>query len=400
MATFKNYLRREKINIFLFFLKLCLFSLLIWGLICYRNNENDTQNDKDYKDEIEPDEIIDRSLAEKSEHFSSFGNTSQKTQDYYSILGVPRDATENDIKKAYRKLAMKWHPDKHVDEADKKVAEEKFKSISEAYEVLSDEEKRKTYDLYGSEGIKGNMSSEDENFFHSGVDPTELFTKFFGPNRPFSFTSVFDDDFPPFASFVHNMGGRPEKPSSSHVFKSETYEVSLLLSLEELYNGCKKKLKITRKRFNGTQSYDDDKLVTIDVKPGWNDGTTLTFNGEGDQSSPLLEPGDLIFKVKTKEHDRFIRDGSNLIYKCNVPLDKALTGFHFVVKSLDNREINIRVDDIVTPNSRRMIPKEGMPSSKNPGKKGDLIIDFDVVFPKSLSSERKKILREVLANTF
>lgn len=159
-------------------------------------------------------------------------------------------------------------------------------------------------------------------------------------------------------------------------------------------------MKITRKRFNGTQSYDDDKLVTIDVKAGWNDGTTLTFYGEGDQSSPLLEPGDLIFKVKTKEHDRFIRDGSNLIYKCNVPLDKALTGFHFVVKSLDNREINIRVDDIVTPNSRRMIPKEGMPSSKNPGKKGDLIIDFDVVFPKSLSSERKKILREVLANTF
>ncbi|KMZ79008.1 hsp40-like protein [Plasmodium vivax India VII] len=352
------------------------------------------------------DSGFDRSLAEKSEGFSSpFAGLSGKSKDYYSVLGVPRDATENDIKKAYRKLAMKWHPDKHLDENDKKAAEEKFKLISEAYDVLSDPDKKKTYDLYGEEGIKGNMSGDDVHFFNAGMDPADLFNKFFSSSKTFSFTSVFDDDFPPFSSFVHNMGAKGGRsPGSSgknpEGYKSETYEVSLLLSLEELYNGCKKKLKITRKRFNGTQSYDDDKLVTIDVKAGWNEGTTITFYGEGDQSSPLLEPGDLIFKVKTKEHERFVREGNNLIYKCHVPLDKALTGFQFIVKSLDNREINIRVDDIVTPNSRRMIPKEGMPSSKNPSKRGDLIIEFEVIFPKSLTSERKKIIREVLANTF
>eukprot|EP00366_Plasmodium_knowlesi_P003018 XP_002260515.1 DNAJ like protein, putative [Plasmodium knowlesi strain H] len=326
--------------------------------------------------------------------------------DYYSVLGVPKDATENDIKKAYKKLAMKWHPDKHLDENDKKAAEEKFKIISEAYDVLSDPDKKRTYDLYGEEGVKEHMSGDDMNFFNAGMDPADLFNKFFGSSKNFSFTSVFDDDFPSFSSFVHNMGNMHGQPSGtsagkrSDSYKSESYEVSLLLSLEELYNGCKKKLKITRKRFNGIQSYDDDKLVTIDVQAGWNDGTTITFYGEGDQSSPLLEPGDLIFKVETKEHDRFEREGNNLVYKCHVPLDKALTGFQFTVKSLDNREINIRVDDIVTPNSRRMIPKEGMPYSKNPSKRGDLIIEFEVIFPKSLTSERKKVLREVLANTF
>ncbi|KJP86714.1 hypothetical protein AK88_03626 [Plasmodium fragile] len=327
------------------------------------------------------------------------------TFDYYSLLGVARDATADDIKKAYRNLALKWHPDKHINENDKKAAEEKFKAITEAYDVLSDPSKRKTYDLFGAEEVKGNMSSDDAKFFNTGVDPADLFNNFFSSNKKFSFTSVFDDDFPPFSSFVHNMGSRGTrfsgpsgKNQDSH--KSESYEVSLLLSLEELYRGCKKKLKITRKRFKGNESYDDDKVVTIDVKAGWNEGTTITFYGEGDQSSPSLEPGDLIFKVEIKEHDRFVREGNDLIYKCLVPLDKALTGFQFSLESLDNREINVVIDDIVTPNSRRMIPKEGMPSSKNPSKRGDLIIEFEVIFPKSLSSERKKILREVLANTF
>ncbi|SBS99978.1 40 kDa heat shock protein, putative, partial [Plasmodium malariae] len=318
--------------------------------------------------------------------------------DYYTILGVSKDATENDIKKAYRKLAMMWHPDKHTDEKDKKDAEEKFKLVSEAYEVLSDPDKRRTYDLTGKEGLNGNFFTE-ENMFQGGMNFADLINNFFGSNRPFSFSSTFDEDDSPFKSFVHDMGSR--RGRTRHGFyKSETYEVALMLTLEELYNGCKKKLRVTRKRFDGVKSYDDDKLVTIDVKAGWNDGTTITFYGEGDQSGPSLKPGDLIFKVKTKEHENFVRDGNNLIYKCHIPLDKALTGFQFNIKSLDNRDINIRVDDIITPNSKRMIPGEGMPSSKHPGKKGDLILEFVVIFPKNLSSERKKVLREALANTF
>ncbi|GAB69369.1 40kDa heat shock protein [Plasmodium cynomolgi strain B] len=137
MATFTNYLRREKLNIFLF----CVKS---------KNGVNGGGEDNLGKTS---DSGFDRSLAEKSENFSSsFGGFSGKTKvglkgkgnkiDYYNVLGVPRDATENDIKKAYKKLAMKWHPDKHLDEKDKKAAEEKFKVISEAYDVLSDPDKK------------------------------------------------------------------------------------------------------------------------------------------------------------------------------------------------------------------------------------------------------------------
>ncbi|CAG9482512.1 protein SIS1, putative [Plasmodium vivax] len=326
-------------------------------------------------------------------------------KDYYSILGVSKDCTTNDLKKAYRKLAMMWHPDKHKDVKSKKEAEEKFKNIAEAYDVLSDEEKRKIYDAYGEEGLKGSAPTGGNTYVYSGVDPSELFSRIFGSDGHFSFSSGFDDDFSPFSTFV-NMTSRKARPSTStnvnnnYSSKPATFEVPLALTLEELYSGCKKKLKITRKRFMGSKSYEDDNYVTIDVKAGWKDGTKITFYGEGDQLSPMSQPGDLVFKVKTKTHDRFVRDSNNLIYKCPVPLDKALTGFQFIVKSLDNRDINVRVDEIVTPKTKKVVSKEGMPSSKMPNTKGDLIVEFDIIFPKNLTGEKKKIIREALVNTF
>ncbi|KJP85514.1 hypothetical protein AK88_04865 [Plasmodium fragile] len=326
-------------------------------------------------------------------------------KDYYSILGVSKDCTTNDLKKAYRKLAMMWHPDKHKDVKSKKEAEEKFKNIAEAYDVLSDEEKRKIYDAYGEEGLKGSIPTGGNTYVYSGVDPSELFSRIFGSDGHFSFSSGFDDDFSPFSTFV-NMTSRKARPSAStsvnnnNYSKPATFEVPLSLSLEELYTGCKKKLKITRKRFMGSKSYEEDNYVTIDVKAGWKDGTKITFYGEGDQLSPMSQPGDLVFKVKTKTHDRFVRESNNLIYKCPVPLDKALTGFQFIVKSLDNREINVRMDEIVTPQTKKVVLKEGMPSSKMPNTKGDLIVEFDIIFPKNLTGEKKKIIREALVNTF
>lgn len=150
----------------------------------------------------------------------------------------------------------------------------------------------------------------------------------------------------------------------------------------------------------GLNSYEDNTFITVDVKPGWSEGTKINFHGEGEQSSPNEQPGDLVFIIKTKPHDRFIREGNNLIYKCYLPLDKALTGFQFSIKSLDNRDINVRVDDIINPNSKKIITNEGMPYSKSPSVKGDLFIEFDIVFPKKLSPEQKRTLKETLENTY
>ncbi|EAN32908.1 DnaJ domain protein [Theileria parva strain Muguga] len=309
-------------------------------------------------------------------------------KDYYSILGVKRGCNEAELKKAYRKLAMQWHPDKHQDPNSKVKAEEMFKNVSEAYDVLSDPEKRKIYDQFGEEGLKGTAPGPEHGgsrtYVYTGVDPSELFRKIFGNDRAFMFGG---DEMGGFGDVFHVT-----QPS----VKSTNYELELPLTLEELYTGTVKKMKVTRKRFNGNKQYKEEHTLKIDIKPGWKDGTRLTFAREGDQQSPMATPGDLIFIIKTKKHMRFVRDGNNLIYKFTVPLVKALTGFNAVLTTLDNRRLTIRVTEVVSHKSRKVIAREGMPLSKNPNERGDLILEFDVVFPETLTNEQKNSITNIL----
>ncbi|KAK2195486.1 bifunctional Chaperone DnaJ [Babesia duncani] len=310
-------------------------------------------------------------------------------RDYYTILGVHKGCSDAELKKAYRKLAMQWHPDKHPDPSTKSKAEEMFKNVSEAYDVLSDPEKRKIYDQFGEEGLKGTAGHHpsgqqgSHHYVYTGVDPSELFRKFFGGDRNFLFSSGFGDDGDDFqihtGNHHHSMHAKPTN-----------YELDLPVSLEELYTGTVKKMKITRKRFSGSKEYKEEQILKIDVKPGWKDGTKLTFSGEGDQQSPATPPGDLIFVIKTKPHSRFIREGNNLVYKFSVPLVKALTGFQATLTTLDNRRLTIRVSEIVSNRYKKVIAKEGMPLSRNNSERGDLILEFDVIFPETLTMEQKK----------
>eukprot|EP01054_Gregarina_sp_Poly1_P007498 Gregarina_sp_Poly_1__7497@NODE_4182_length_696_cov_154_446741_g2754_i0_p1_GENE_NODE_4182_length_696_cov_154_446741_g2754_i0NODE_4182_length_696_cov_154_446741_g2754_i0_p1_ORF_typecomplete_len160_score25_79DnaJ/PF00226_31/4_7e26GpFAR1/PF05823_12/0_12_NODE_4182_length_696_cov_154_446741_g2754_i0160639 len=156
-------------------------------------------------------------------------------KDYYGILGVGKDATADQLKKAYRKLALKWHPDKHPDPDAKRKAEEHFKDVAEAYDVLSDPEKKKIYDQFGEEGLKGMGSGGmggTRTFVYSGVDPSEIFSRFFGSHSPF-------DDFGggTFRTINFAMGddifmGMPE---SSAPRKPQVFTVDLNLSLDDLY---------------------------------------------------------------------------------------------------------------------------------------------------------------------
>ncbi|SOV20368.1 heat shock protein 40, type II [Plasmodium sp. gorilla clade G2] len=402
MSILKKYEGREKNKVFLFIIKIVLFYTLQYVLI---GSNYDKQN-LSFGSEIFNTKVFDftsvRSLAEFNSGSSRESSKIDET-DYYAVLGLTKDCTQDDIKKAYRKLAMKWHPDKHQNEEDKIEAERKFKLIGEAYEVLSDEEKRKNYDLFGQSDLGGYTNNDETYYTYSNIDPNELFNRFFSHEASSFFSQGFDD-FPSFQGFA-NMNSRRSRSNRSNIFsrsfgRGASFEVPLLVTLEELYTGCRKKLKVTRKRFVGLNSYEDNTFITVDVKPGWSDGTKINFHGEGEQSSPNEQPGDLVFIIKTKPHDRFIREGNNLIYKCYLPLDKALTGFQFNIKSLDNRDINVRVDDIINPNSKKIITNEGMPYSKSPSVKGDLFIEFDIVFPKKLSPEQKRTLKETLANTY
>ncbi|XP_058074699.1 uncharacterized protein LOC131223339 [Magnolia sinica] len=333
--------------------------------------------------------------------------------DYYNILEVSRNATDEDLKKSYRKLAMKWHPDKNP---NKKEAEAKFKEISEAYEVLSDVQKRQVYDQYGEEGLKGmppggnysNGSSGGTNNFHFNPRNAEdIFAEFFG-SSPFGFSSMgrarsvrYQQDGGAFGGFggtenvfrsytegVGAGGGTPRKPPP--------VETKLPCSLEELYSGSTRKMKISRNVLDANgRLAPETEILTIDVKPGWKKGTKITFPDKGNEQVNQL-PADLVFVVDEKPHDVFKRDGNDLIISHKVSLAEALAGTTVNLMTLDGRSLTIPVTDIVSPGYELVVAKEGMPIVKEPGKKGNLLIKFDVKFPTRLTAEQRSGIKRAL----
>ena len=273
-------------------------------------------------------------------------------KDFYKILGINKDATEDEIKKAYRKMALKYHPDKNKSPG----AEEKFKEVAEAYEVLSDPKKKEIYDKFGEDGLRSGGQSgapEAEGGSHNSYsfhgDPHETFRMFFGEENPFSgffpfggppgsggsSTRVFfntggdpmdidDDPFGRFGGFGgrQTMAGMPNIHGGHRSKRQDPAIVhDLQVSLEDIYRGTKKKMKITRKVLNhdGRSTRMEDKVLTIDIKPGWKSGTKITFPKEGDQT-PNNIPADVVFIIKDKRHPLFTRDGSNIKYKAKLGL--------------------------------------------------------------------------------
>jgi len=342
---------------------------------------------------------------------------------FYDILGVAPAADDSQLKKAYRKLAMKWHPDKNPDDAK---AQEKFKEISEAYGILSDKEKRTTYDNYGEQGLKEGGGGRGGGF--GGGDPFDIFNMFFQGGG--------------------GMGGRHRGPRKG---KDVVHQQGV--TLENLYNGCTKKLslqkkvlcckcdgsgvqpefadrrdaiqscatcrgqgmviktrqigpgmmqqmqsvcpkcngegqimnhKYTCKSCNGNKTTKERKILEIHVEKGMEEGHKITFRGEGDQE-PDIEPGDVVIVLIEKKHDIFQRKDQELIMEMEIDLVDALCGFKRSVNTLDDREIIVTAipGEIIKHQDVKMIRGEGMPYRGNPFEKGNLIIKFNVNFPTS-----------------
>mmetsp|Transcript_9721 Transcript_9721/g.11074 ORF Transcript_9721/g.11074 Transcript_9721/m.11074 type:complete len:311 (-) Transcript_9721:217-1149(-) len=297
-------------------------------------------------------------------------------KDYYGLLGVSRNASDEELKKAYRKLAMKYHPDKNQGE-NKEQAEAMFKQIGEAYAVLSDAERRKTYDRFGEEGLKQGAAGSSQ----FGIDPRELFAQFFGSAR--------NDSFPGFR--FNFEPGFSSSRSFSYSVQPRLIRFDLNCTLEELYNGTTKKMKINRENIRATRPNETN--LIIEIKPGYKANTRITFPGEGNE---LRNGGfqDIMFIIRERPHPRFIREGSNLRYRHQVSLGQALTGFDVDIQFLDGKVLTVRVDDVVHPNYTKIVKGKGMPSSKRPGHFGDLYIQFDISFPSHLEEDQKKSLRK------
>ncbi|KAI8064333.1 uncharacterized protein B0P05DRAFT_590158 [Gilbertella persicaria] len=303
--------------------------------------------------------------------------------DYYQILGVSEGASEVDIKKAYRKQALKYHPDRNK-EASAKLH---FQQISEAFEVLNDKKKRREYDLERS-------SSKGNNEFPYFAE--DLFAQFFSNTRPYSPSSSASDE----DDFLFNdmYGSRdsfhqspPSSPLSSS-YKPKSIKRPLHVSLDDLYTGTTKRLKVTRTLANQTT----DKILTVNVKPGSKQGSKICFPGEGD-TLPSGAQQDIEFEIQEKPHDVYTRQGDNLYMTLRITLLEALTGFKKTIKKLDGTTTLITSSEnrIIQTGHEDILIGEGMPKEQS-GERGDLIVRYQVEYPESLTIKQRQVLKKVL----
>ncbi|KAF0985732.1 hypothetical protein HZS_6866, partial [Henneguya salminicola] len=294
-------------------------------------------------------------------------------KDYYKILGVSKDA----------------HPDKNKAPG----AEDKFKEISEAYEVLSDPQKRKIYDQLGEEGLKGGFQQGPETR-HFDSDPFKVFEQAFGKEDFFS--NFFSNrhsgghgSMPGGFTFISSQDDNPmfrqfnSKPKN--LIKDPPVERDLNVTLEEINNGAEKKMKLNRKVENDQgNATTEEKIFTINIKPGWKEGTKITFSKEGDRLNRHI-PSDIIFIIKDKPHPLFSRDSdNNIIFVAKIKLYEALCGTIIVVPTLEGITRSLSVQGVINPKTTRIISNMGLPLPKTPEKRGDLIVKFDIEFPISL----------------
>eukprot|EP00824_Muranothrix_gubernata_P008144 TRINITY_DN2040_c0_g1_i1.p1 TRINITY_DN2040_c0_g1~~TRINITY_DN2040_c0_g1_i1.p1 ORF type:complete len:428 (-),score=90.70 TRINITY_DN2040_c0_g1_i1:125-1345(-) len=342
---------------------------------------------------------------------------------YYDLIGVPQSATEQEIKKAFRKKALKEHPDKGGDV-------EKFKELTVAYEVLSNSEKRNIYDKYGEEGLRD-----------GGGGPT---------------VAGWDD-------LLGGLFGRGRAERETGPKKAKTVSHRVDITLAEAYNGKKTKFKTTRKRICATCSgkgvmkenakkkcstckgrgkiaktmqigpgmisqtiapcdacrgegeivnekdkckkckgvgvMDDVKVIELTVDKGTPDGEVYIQHGEGDEY-PGIQAGDVHFEIRIKPHREFKRVGADLKMEKEISLYEALTGYSFVLKHLDGREVLVHNEpgQVISPSEIKTVEELGMPFFKNPYRFGNLFISFKIIFPDSLQEKQMTELKKVLTS--
>jgi DnaJ family protein A protein 2 len=346
--------------------------------------------------------------------------------EYYDILGVKRNADTSEIKKAYYKLAKKWHPDKAPPDKSEEYTE-KFKKIAEAYDVLSDEDKRKKYDQFGKNGING--SEVTDNTFN------DIFSKIFESY-----------------SFVNKQRNTSNVNFNKQSKKSAPVIHNVKITLEDLYNGKRIKLKITKKVIYNTETNkrctekeleetwtecgicngngvktqviqiapgivtrsqvpcgqclgtgnilkskyklgEASDIVTLDCKRGMDPNYQHIISSSGN-CYPGTIPGDIIIKFNLEQHPKFSLRGNNLHMNKKISLVDALCGLDFIIDQLDGRKLRIKSQEIVKPGTTKIIKGKGMYDKF--GIRSDLIIQFDVEFPESLLIQQKENIKKFL----
>jgi molecular chaperone DnaJ len=352
-------------------------------------------------------------------------------RDYYEVLGVSKGATKEEIKKAYRKQALKYHPDKNP--GDKK-AEENFKEAASAYEVLSNEEKRARYDRFGHEGV----GSAGNGFGGAGMTVEDIFS---------SFGDIFGDAFGGFGAFAGSRRG------SRRINKGSNLRVKVKLTLQEIASGAEKKIKVNKydtcNTCGGTGAADTNSLSTcstchgsghvtrltntmlgqmqttsacpscggegktitkkcpvcygegivqkediikISIPAGVGKGMQMTVNGKGNAPRRGGVNGDLLVVIDEEEHPELIREGNDLIYNLFVSIPDAILGTHVEVPTVDNN-VKIKIEPGTQSGKILRLRGKGLPEVNGYGR-GDLLVNVNVWIPNNLTREEMKIIEK------
>ena len=355
-------------------------------------------------------------------------------KDYYEILGVPKSASKDDLKKAYRKLAMQYHPDKNPGD---KESEEKFKEAAEAYEILNNDDKRAKYDRFGHDGVRGSQFGSQG--FSDINDIFSHFSDIFGGG-----SSIFDDFF----------GGQQRGRQRGRGVPGSDLKVTLKLTLEEIAEGVSKKIKIKKqikcdqcngsgadgstskkrcpicngtgeirsvsrsvfgqfvnitacancngegevidtpcKKCMGDGRVNEESTIKIDVPAGVHEGSYMTMRGEGNAGKRGGQPGNIIVVFKEEEHDYFLRDDDDIIYELTITFPEAVLGTEVDVPTLVGKA-RLKIDP-GTPSGKLLKMRDKGIKHLNHSGHGDQIVRVIVNIPKKLSNKEKELLKEL-----
>ena len=306
-------------------------------------------------------------------------------RDYYQILNINKTASQDEIKKAYRKLAREYHPDVNPDDPN---AEEKFKDINEAYQVLSDQEKRDKYDRFGSQWKQYQQtggSAEDFDWSQWAAQGQRSGTQYRTVSQE-EFEQMFGGGLGGFSDFFETLfGGRSgartgrrsaAQPAYQRQIRGQDIEHPVEITLEEAFNGTTRLL-----------TYEDGRRIEASIPPGVKTGSKIRLSGQGAGGSD--GSGDLFLKIKVLQHAKYKRDGDDL--KVNQPVDffTALLGGEVMVTTID-KAVKLTIPPETDSGKTFRLKGLGMPKLSEPGQRGDLYAMVEVQVPKNLSPKQKE----------
>jgi curved DNA-binding protein len=310
-------------------------------------------------------------------------------KDYYKVLGVSREASEADIKKAFRKLARQYHPDTAK---DKKAAEEKFKEINEAYEVLGDSSKRRKYDELGAnwnqqpQGVPGGggggtwrgfNGEAGEEFHFGGTGFSDFFEQFFG------------------GGVRHGFGG-PQGFGDAHgPIRGGDIEGDIMVTLDEVLNGSSRTISL--RRVNPRTRKAETETIRVRIPPGISEGQSIRVSGKGEEGSAGGPPGDLYLRVRVASHPDFRVRGADLYYEVDVAPWEAVLGSTVTIAALRGR-VNLRIPAGTNNGQQLRMRGQGLPKGKT-GESGDLYVVVNVQLPQDLSAEESELWEKLRAGS-